>query len=259
MEAAMVKKDAHGFELDKNDFVMLTKSNAELAQKKVDSSAKDADGKKSVKTRKTLSAIREDDLTKNDLYQLVQGCFHKGFRDGFLDIIKKINDTNSTRLSKEEQEYFANHVASQKDSILERIKQGDVSIVNDLAKAGINANQKRYNFSFASKFCTYISRYAFKECDKFTPYDNVLQNILPYYAWAYCGDEKVDIFKKNRENGYSDYIAKIRKIIANAQKLYGKEGNLTLKEFDRLLWYKYKGLLGEDLIGNSEFKLIKET
>jgi hypothetical protein len=63
MEAAMVKKDAHGFELDKNDFVMLTKSNAELAQKKVDSSAKDADGKKSVKTRKTLSAIREDDLT----------------------------------------------------------------------------------------------------------------------------------------------------------------------------------------------------
>lgn len=255
----MAGKKTQEFDLDKNGFVKLTKRNATLAQEKVDSSAKVADGKKSVKTRKTLSAIREDDLTKNDLYQLVQGSFHKDFRDGFLEIIKKINDTNSTRLSNEEQEYFANHIASQKDSILERIKQGDVSIVNDLAKAGINTNQKRYNFSFASKFCTYISRYAFKECDKFTPYDNVLQNILPYYEWAYCGTQTVYDFRKKNENGYSDYIALIRKIIEHAQKLYGKEGNLTLKEFDRLLWYKYKGLLGEDLIGNSEFKLIKET
>ena len=255
----MAGKKTQEFDLDKNGFVKLTKRNATLAQEKVDSSAKVADGKKSVKTRKTLSAIREDDLTKNDLYQLVQGSFHKDFRDGFLEIIKKINDTNSTRLSNEEKEYFANHIASQKDSILERIKQGDVSIVNDLAKAGINTNQKRYNFSFASKFCTYISRYAFKECDKFTPYDNVLQNILPYYEWAYCGTQTVYDFRKKNENGYSDYIALIRKIIEHAQKLYGKEGNLTLKEFDRLLWYKYKGLLGEDLIGNSEFKLIKET
>ena len=255
----MAGKKTQEFDLDKNGFVKLTKRNATLAQEKVDSSAKVADGKKSVKTRKTLSAIREDDLTKNDLYQLVQGSFHKDFRDGFLEIIKKINDTNSTRLSNEEKEYFANLIASQKDSILERIKQGDVSIVNDLAKAGINTNQKRYNFSFASKFCTYISRYAFKECDKFTPYDNVLQNILPYYEWAYCGTQTVYDFRKKNENGYSDYIALIRKIIEHAQKLYGKEGNLTLKEFDRLLWYKYKGLLGEDLIGNSEFKLIKET
>ncbi len=255
----MAGKKNQEFDLDKNGFVKLTKRNATLAQKKVDSSAKEADGKKSVKTRKTLSAIREDDLTKNDLYQLVQGSFHKDFRDGFLEIIKKINYTNSTRLSNEEREYFANHIASQKDSILERIKQGDVNIVNDLAKAGINANQKRYNFSFASKFCTYISRYAFKECDNFTPYDNVLQNILPYYEWAYCGTQTVYDFRKKNENGYSDYIALIRKIIEYAQKLYGKEGNLTLKEFDRLLWYKYKGLLGEDLIEIQDSRLIKET
>ena len=255
----MAGKKTQEFDLDKNGFVKLTKRNATLAQKKVDSSAKEADGKKSVKTRKTLSAIREDDWTKNDLFQLVQGSFHKDFRDGFLEIIKKINDTNSTRLSNEEQEYFANHIASQKDSILERIKQGDVNIVNDLAKAGINANQKRYNFSFASKFCTYISRCAFKECDKFTPYDNVLQKILPYYEWAYCGTQTVYDFRKKNENGYSDYIALIRKIIEYAQKLYGKEGNLTLKEFDRLLWYKYKGLLGEDLIEIQDSRLIKET
>lgn len=254
----MCKKDAQGFELDKNDFVMLTKTNAKIAQDKVNASAKDGDGKKSSKTRKTLSAIREDDWAKNDLYQLIQNESQKKFSDGFLDIVKKINDTNSTRLSNEEQDCFANYISKNKDEILEQIKLGKVEVVNDLAKAGSDTSKKRHNFSFASKFCTYISRYLFNECDRFTPYDNVLQNILPYYAWVYCGDKTVENFKKNQESGYGNYINLIRRIIARASKIYGENQKLSLKEFDRLLWYKYKGLLGEDLIG-LETSSIKEA
>ena len=254
----MARKDAQGFELDKNDFVKLTKRNAILAQEKVNTSAKDTDGKKASKTRKTLSAIREDDFAKNDLYQLIQNKMKQEFVEGFLEIIKKINDTNSTRLSEEEQSEFSEYIGRNKDEILKRIKRGDVGVVNDLAEAGTHTSKNRYNFSFASKFCTYISRYGFKEFDKFTPYDNVLQNILPYYAWTYCGDELVENFKKNRKNGYDAYVGLIRKIIASARNLYGTEGMLTLKEFDRLLWYKYKGLLGEDLIGLNS-SLIKEA
>ena len=249
----MVRTDAQGFELDQNDFVKLTKKNAKLAQRKVDQSAKDLDGKKSSKTRKTLSAIREDDYSKNELYLLIQEKGGNDFSDGFLEIIKKINDTNSTRLSNEEQEHFAYYITSNKSRILKEIKKGNTQLVNELAAAG-TLTKKRYNFSFTSKFCTYISRYLFNEYDKFTPYDRVIQNILPYYAWAYCKIENIPNFKDKRK--YDEYIELIRKIIARSQKLYGKEGSLSLKEFDRLLWYKYKGLLGEDLIGR-ETSLLK--
>lgn len=254
----MSKKDVQGFELDKNDFVMLTRSNAKIAQDKVNASAKEDDGKKTSKTRKTLSAIREDDLTKNDLFQLIQNESRKNFKDGFFDIVKKINDTNSTRLSNEEQTCFAKYISKNKEEILKQIRFGKVDIVNNLAEAGSNTSKKRHNFSFASKFCTYISRYLFSEYDKFTPYDNVLQNILPYYAWVYCGDKKVENFKKTPKKGYGNYITLIRKIIASAKELYGENQKLSLKEFDRLLWYKYKGLLGEDLIGIPNSLLTKE-
>lgn len=260
MEATVARKDVQGFELDKNGFVMLTKSNAKTAQDKVDASAKEADGKKSFKTRKTLSAIREDDLTKNDLCQLIRREFQKGSSGEFLDIVKKINDTNSTRLSKEEQDCFAKYINKNKEEILEKIEKGTLGIVKELADEGRETSKNRYNFSFSSKFCTYISRYAFNENDKFTPYDNVLQKILPYYAWAYCEDKTVENFKdKENKKGYVEYVGLIRKIVASAGKLYGAEGMLTLKEFDRLLWYKYKGLPGEDLIGISNSLLIKEA
>ena len=88
----MARKDALGFELDKNDFVKLTKSNATLAQNKVDASASNSTDKKAAKTRKTLSAIREDDFSKNDLYQLMQKNATGNFANGFLDVIKTIND-----------------------------------------------------------------------------------------------------------------------------------------------------------------------
>lgn len=252
----MTKKNAEEFELDKNGFVKLTKRNAILAQEKVNTSAKDTDGKKASKTRKTLSAIREDDFAKNDLYQLIQDKMKKAFVEGFLEIIKKINDTNSTRLSAEEQNKFAEYIGRNKNEILDRIKRGDIDVVNDLAEAGTHTSKNRYNFSFASKFCTYISRYGFKEFDKFMPYDNILQNILPYYAWGYCGKDKILNFKEKRL--YQEYITLVRKIIEQCQILYGAEGKLTLKEFDRLLWYKYKGFPGEDLIG-LETSRIKEA
>lgn len=60
----MAKKDAHGFELDKNDFVMLTKSNAELAQKKVDGSPKEVNEKKLQKYKKLSVQLEKIVLSK---------------------------------------------------------------------------------------------------------------------------------------------------------------------------------------------------
>ena len=57
-------------------------------------------------------------------------------------------------------------------------------------KKNEDGNDKiRNNLSFASKFCTFMCRYAFDETDenhdKFSIYDSVLCNILPYYMWKY--------------------------------------------------------------------------
>ncbi|MBO7433064.1 MAG: hypothetical protein J6U13_04855 [Salinivirgaceae bacterium] len=230
----------------------LTKYNADLAQDKVNNSAKDSDNKKDKKTLKTLDAIREDDYGKNELYQLIQEKAKNNFKDGFFEIIKKINDTNSTRLSNDEKERFADNVSKNKDSILNKIEYGDVEVVNELAEKGA---PPRHLFSFASKFSTYLSRYHFDNDNIFMPYDRVLQSILPYYAWVYCGEKDIPNFKDKHQ--YGEYIGLVRKIIEQSQKMYGEKGNLTLKEFDRLLWYKYKGLLGEDLIGEESAKINK--
>lgn len=257
--------DAQGFKLDKNDFVKLIKYNANLAQKMVDESAQDSDNKKNTKTRKssfntkksktskTGDAIREDDYGKNELYKLIQ---KKTFDEKwFLEIIDLINTTNSTRVSKVNQKSFAKYVSINEDDILKKIEDGDVEVVNELAEKGA----KEHLFSFASKFCTYISRYLFDKDknndNKFMPYDKVLQSILPYYAWVYCGKKRIPDFKDKHQ--YGEYIGLVREIIEQSKKLYGEEGNLTLKQFDRLLWYKYKGLLGEDLIGEESAKINK--
>ena len=176
----------------------------------------------------------------------------KNFNDGFKSIIKKINDTNSTHLSSEEQGKLDEYFSEYKEQVLNKIESGDMSIVNEIARVTENmgVSKSRYNFSFASKFCTYISRYLFEEYDKFMPYDQVLQAVLPYFAWAYCKIDPVKDFKKGKD--YPGYIELVRAIIEKAQGIYNAPEKLTLKEFDRLLWYKYKGLPGEDLIGLEE-------
>ena len=80
MDIIMESCAAQRFKLDKNGFVELTTINAELAQNEVNNLAKDLDNKKSLKmpktsankkyekTRKTLSAILEDNLEKKIYY-----------------------------------------------------------------------------------------------------------------------------------------------------------------------------------------------
>ena len=61
----------------------------------------------------------------------------------------------------------------------------------------------RYTFSFASKFCTYVSRYLYNS-DDYCIYDNVLCNALPYYAWAYLGE----VFISTKNSTINSYAKK---------------------------------------------------
>jgi hypothetical protein len=130
-----------------------------------------------------------------------------------------------------------------------RLIDGDPTLVDDLAVNCIGGH-RRETFSFASKFCTYCEDWAYQK-DKFSIFDKVLCEILPYFAWAYLGKN----FTGRTKNGhcvsivsktfngptknYAGYQTLIHDIIQKAKTLTGYQ--ITRRHFDHLLWYFYKG------------------
>lgn len=132
------------------------------------------------------------------------------------------------------------------DGLLNKIKDGESEVVNRLSQAVAVNNNTISKFSFASKFCTYISRYQFND-DKYCIYDNVVQEILPYYIYRYLGvylshnyykKTKSRVYQFKNSNDYEGYRSLIDDII-NKSPL--KEVKDKRKKFDLLLWYYYKG------------------
>lgn len=132
------------------------------------------------------------------------------------------------------------------EGLLEKVKNGDGIVVNDLAKAVTWGKGIISKFSFASKFCTYILRYQF-DSDQYCIYDNIVQGILPYYVYAYInpalalqyvGRNRSIVHKFKDEYKYDGYRELIDTVI-NASPL--KTSNNPRQRIDLLLWYYYKG------------------
>ena len=184
-------------------------------------------------------------------------------RDVIYKIVKSIDTTDSTHLSsmgRTGENYGIDRtvdeimriMAKPAPSDLEtRFKNKDATLVSDIALAATNL---RNNFSFASKFCTYISQYLYN--GDFCKYDKVVQEILPYYAYMYIDSNDVEctkyyrINKKRRKesivesefknkNNYDGYRKYIDKIIAGIKI----QSNIatTYAQFDSILWYYFKG------------------
>lgn len=130
-----------------------------------------------------------------------------------------------------------------------RLKKEDAELVNEIAKAV----PKISKFSFASKFCTYVSIYKDKNPNAYSIYDKVISEILPYYEWKFLHTTKnaqknrnkkvvstieTDFAKKGSFN-YDGY----NKLIGQIIEAINKEKKLTIDRltFDRMLWYYYKG------------------
>lgn len=66
--------------------------------------------------------------------------------------------------------------------------QDSIGVKKDASNSTSKNNESdgggRYTFSFASKFCTYVSQ-ALYNSDEYSIYDKVVSDILPYYAWSY--------------------------------------------------------------------------
>lgn len=105
-------------------------------------------------------------------------------------------------------------------NIDERLKIGDVSLVNDIAVININGKDKNF-YSFATKYCSHHFP------TLFPIYDNYVARILMYFS-------KKDGFYKFKSEDLKDY-EKFKKILIEFKKFYELD-DYNLKDIDRYLW-----------------------
>lgn len=155
-------------------------------------------------------------------------------------------------------DYIMKHQA-----ILDKIKRGEPSVVNDMAESVKGPTKKQVNqtfskFSFASKFCTYVARYYWNSDDAYAIYDDVVQSILPYYIYKYVDKDTAKLYmhgKKSSVNDFqktNDYEGYNKLITCTIEGAKAKEQcKMTKEEFDLLIWYYYrrekKGLIPQAL------------
>ena len=101
-----------------------------------------------------------------------------------------------------------------------RLKDGDASLVNDIANVEISGKQK-YFYSFASKYCSHHNAV------KFPIYDYFVEKMLMYF-------KKKDKFAKFVKDDLKDYI-KFRNVLLEFKKFYDID-EFNLRDIDKYLW-----------------------
>ncbi len=233
-------EDPYVFDIDKNGFPALTAKNVNLINFII----------------KHDSNYRPlDDGSKVSISDYIKKYGFTTKKDEIVDIIKYIDRLNSTHQASEGpgggnqgREKTANCILSIID-FYKRLEKGDATLVDFIAE---NAIPGRYTFSFASKYCTYMSRALFEdrqEEDNYSIYDKIICNILPYYAWVYLGKSFIkrkastiqNIFAQKHKGDYGAYRKLIDEIRSCAKNDLNSEYVISRKDFDHLLWYYFKG------------------
>lgn len=231
------KEKPYVLDTDENDAVALTEKNVEFIK----------------------SIIRIDSSYRNSLDKEYEGSsayiitkkFYKNTdfdfsdRDNVKELVKALDKENSTHLSVAEGiKNTTEKIFSMREGFKERLLCGDPDLVCEIAKA----TKGRNNFSFATKFCSFTCRHAFEGTsnqDNYCIYDNVIANILPYYAYIFLGKKYIERTKSNIEKtfkatgDYKGYRQLIDDIIEQSEKETGYK--ISRADFDSVIWYYYKG------------------
>ncbi|MEE8717352.1 MAG: hypothetical protein SOI24_09990 [Coriobacteriales bacterium] len=172
-------------------------------------------------------------------------------------IINQIDAANSTHLASQGRtkggkgrELTAGVICGIKN-LKERLSEGDDSLVDEIAKGG---GKNKYNFSFASKFCAYVCLFA-RDIgqDKYCIYDNVVSQVLPYYAYLYADEKTVQKYSHpkrgkvstvvdrltRQQHDYTSYRKLVDAVIAGINQ-QGMGPSITYADFDQLVWYYFK-------------------
>ena len=158
-------------------------------------------------------------------YQLQEDALDKLFfellpsNEEISDILLKIatlNDFYSTNIFSVYP--VAEHILSLK--IDERLKQGDVTLVNEIQNVTINGVTRKF-YSFSTKYCSHHNP------NEYPIYDSYVEKVLKYFR-------KTDKFF-NFKNAYLKDYQKFKNIIIAFREYYGLE-EFNLKEIDQYLW-----------------------
>ena len=112
----------------------------------------------------------------------------------------------------------AEHILSLR--IDERLKQGDVTLVNEIQNVTINGVTRKF-YSFSTKYCSHHNP------NEYPIYDSYVEKVLKYFR-------KTDKFSKFKNADLKDY-QKFKNIIIAFREYYGLE-EFNLKEIDQYLW-----------------------
>lgn len=127
-----------------------------------------------------------------------------------------LNDFYSTHIFKIYP--IAKHILALK--IDERLKAGDPTLVDDIAKIDVGGKEKNF-YSFASKYCSHHNQL------EFPIYDSYVHKVLKYFRG-------VDRFFSFDEEDLKNY-PKFKNILIEFRNFYGLN-QFNLKELDKYLW-----------------------
>ena len=150
--------------------------------------------------------------------------------------VSALNDFYSTNIF--DTFSVAKHILSMR--IDQRLKDGDLSLVNELAQVTIRTKQRNF-YSFASKYCSHH----FPE--HFPIYDSFVEKMLLHYARA----DHFSAFHKNDLKRYDRFV----QIIKEFQSHY-RLGQFSLRQIDIFLWLAGKDSFPRNYGGNKGASLM---
>ena len=112
----------------------------------------------------------------------------------------------------------AEHILNLK--IDERLRQGDVTLVNEIQNVTINGVTRKF-YSFSTKYCSHHNP------NEYPIYDSYVEKVLKYFR-------KTDKFFNLKNADLKDY-QEFKNIIIAFREYYGLE-EFNLKEIDQYLW-----------------------
>ena len=112
-----------------------------------------------------------------------------------------------------------------------------IQIISKPTKPKDKKHKPRTNYSFATKFCHYMSFYLFEdnEQDNFSIFDGVMLKAIMKYADHYKIKNKNKKFKKADLEDYKTFYNLVDEVRSLADEKVSRNG------LDHLLWYYYKG------------------
>ena len=221
------------FDTIEEDFPRLTEKNVKLINfiMKNDSNYRIDNDENNMLSTANLVKQYKNNPSRNNLKQIIKAIDKQNSTHLSASGTKKGNNTGIDNTT----DYIFYKIGI--DNLSKQIYEGNSLLVDDIAT---NSIANRYIISFASKFCTYMSRYMFDD-DKFSIYDGIMASILPYYYFKYVNNEEKITINNNKIKikGYQWYRTIIDNIIKGTLE---KEKYLISREdLDHLLWYYYKG------------------